>query len=519
MPPKRPAKKTDQKLSAKKHSKQHSLDTFLSIEPQTTASTASLVQWKVLHNSLLIGVANSLTKEHLQKSYLAQHTKIAAFDFDGTLAGVNGSYVFPKHGDDWRWFCPSVPATLRLLHNLGYRIVIFSNQSGILDQPKTSKKGLNQTVVAKDAIFKGRVENVVKSLTETDTLHIPLTFIAATSKDFFRKPCPGMWHYYIQEVYTSDDLASLSDADLALSFYCGDAAGRTRSNWHSTLPHPKDHSDCDHKFALNIPLRFIVPEVLFSSKSSIALNECLESKTNDKLNDVLDKLESIAGFKPIPWPEFNPNLFTSLTDSSQTLAKVVETITNRVTFTPEMNPPFQSSVNLIICVGSPASGKSSFVTTYLTPLGITHINQDTLGTKNKCLKVLSEAIGSGKSVVVDNTNPDKTTRKAFIQAAKESAGTECMVHVIALYFDTEMELCRHNNAYRELRHFGHKWVFGNSDQKKSDHAHVPGMVFHMYAKAHQEPDHDEGFNEIFRVGFHPVFESEHDEKLWKLHYL
>lgn len=50
-------------------------------------------------------------------------------------------------------------------------------------------------------------------------------------------------------------------------------------------------------------------------------------------------------------------------------------------------------------------GKSTFARKYFVPAGYVHVNQDTLKTKDKCLKVAREAVESGKSVVIDNTNP------------------------------------------------------------------------------------------------------------------
>ena len=54
-------------------------------------------------------------------------------------------------------------------------------------------------------------------------------------------------------------------------------------------------------------------------------------------------------------------------------------------------------------VGSPASGKSSFVTHYFP--SYTTINQDTLGSLPKCLKIARAALEKGESIISDNTNP------------------------------------------------------------------------------------------------------------------
>ena len=46
-----------------------------------------------------------------------------------------------------------------------------------------------------------------------------------------------------------------------------------------------------------------------------------------------------------------------------------------------------SGQEIVIMVGTPASGKSTFVTKYLLPHGYSHVNRDTLNTPAKCVKV------------------------------------------------------------------------------------------------------------------------------------
>jgi adenylate kinase family enzyme len=42
---------------------------------------------------------------------------------------------------------------------------------------------------------------------------------------------------------------------------------------------------------------------------------------------------------------------------------------------------------MVVMIGPPASGKSTFSKKYFTPYGYVHINRDTLKTQDKCLKV------------------------------------------------------------------------------------------------------------------------------------
>ena len=72
---------------------------------------------------------------------------------------------------------------------------------------------------------------------------------------------------------------------------------------------------------------------------------------------------------------------------------------------------------MILFVGSPASGKSTFWKTHLPTY--TRVNRDTLKTREKCLKVAEEAMAKGENVVIDNTNPAAKDRKDFIDLAKK----------------------------------------------------------------------------------------------------
>lgn len=79
---------------------------------------------------------------------------------------------------------------------------------------------------------------------------------------------------------------------------------------------------------------------------------------------------------------------------------------------------FQSQ-EVVIMVGYPASGKSTFRKQYFEPHGYVAVNRDTLGTVSKCKKFMYQALEEGKSVVVDNTNPSPAAREEFILVAKD----------------------------------------------------------------------------------------------------
>jgi hypothetical protein len=55
---------------------------------------------------------------------------------------------------------------------------------------------------------------------------------------------------------------------------------------------------------------------------------------------------------------------------------------------------------IVLFVGSPGAGKSTFYRQNLKPLGFERVNQDALKTKEKCLRVAAAFLEDGKSVTV-----------------------------------------------------------------------------------------------------------------------
>ncbi len=78
-----------------------------------------------------------------------------------------------------------------------------------------------------------------------EEVKVPMIFFAATMNDKFKKPLGTMWEYYLEMFKDGPEVNKKK------SFYCGDAAGRSK-----TSDKKKDFSDSDLKFALNIGLPF-----------------------------------------------------------------------------------------------------------------------------------------------------------------------------------------------------------------------------------------------------------------------
>ncbi|KAJ3076929.1 hypothetical protein HDU99_001283 [Rhizoclosmatium hyalinum] len=398
------------------------------------------LEWKVIGNSLLVGTRGPQTPS----------ATIAAFDFDGTITLANGTHVFSKSPDDWMWVAKNTREKLLDAHKRGFRIVILSNQKGLLDEGKKA------AAFSKEAIFKGKVANVAASL------DIPLLVLAALDDSEYRKPQTGMWDYLVSHCNGG------ISPDLERSFYVGDAAGRPDRTVGGKV-FKKDHSAADYRMALNLGITFHVPEAFYE----------------------MDPLAT----KHLPTWDFDPLNF----------------VTTDELYIPSDIPLIPTDLDgpeLILLVGPPASGKTSFTKKHLLPKNYVHINQDTLKDRKKCIKGTIESLKAGKSVAVDNTNPTAAVRKEYIAAAKECGVTR----VRAFYFTASVDLCLHNNYVRA------KWTKGKG--KGIERERISTIVFHTFRKNFEEPNVDkEGLVEVRKINFVPEFESEEEKAVWSKWYL
>jgi bifunctional polynucleotide phosphatase/kinase len=94
-----------------------------------------------------------------------------------------------------------------------YIIAIISNQAGLALKGNAKAPAAHKARVPG---FKGKVVSVFNQL------NMPISVYAATEKDIFRKPRPGMW----REVLKDNGISDPVDVDLGESFFVGDAGGR-----------------------------------------------------------------------------------------------------------------------------------------------------------------------------------------------------------------------------------------------------------------------------------------------------
>ncbi|XP_071581558.1 bifunctional polynucleotide phosphatase/kinase-like [Temnothorax nylanderi] len=101
------------------------------------------------------------------------------------------------------------------------------------------------------------------------------------------------------------------------------------------------------------------------------------------------------------------------------------------------------SINRWYLWSAPDSGKSHFAKNYLKEYG--YVNRDILGSWQKCIAAVQQYLNQGKSIVIDNTNPDPASRKRYIEIAKKrNVSVRCFV------MTTSIEYAKRNNKFREL---------------------------------------------------------------------
>jgi bifunctional polynucleotide phosphatase/kinase len=297
----------------------------------------------------------------------------------------------------------------------------------------TNQAGLEKGKTKKGDIT-GKILDIIKKL------KIPVQVFISGSEGLYYKPSTTMWDHMVA------DFNGNMKIDFKDSFFCGDAAGRAK-NWKSGVK--KDHSCSDRKFAANCGLTFYTPEEYF-----------LEEKA-----------------APFEWGSINP--LTLCTNISPPKAKEYHT----------------SDLEMVIMIGPPASGKSTFSEKYFVPHGYERVNRDTLGTAAKCLKVAKDTLDEGVSVIIDNTNPSVSGRSDYINLARAQN-----IPVRCFYFQTSYELAAHLN-YVRVR------------ESRGKVRRIPDVAYKMYKKNFEVPTTDEGFTEIIEIEFNPDFQG--DEKLEK----
>jgi len=142
-------------------------------------------------------------------------------------------------------------------------------------------------------------------------------------------------------------------------------------------------------------------------------------------------------------------------------------------------PRLDGGLELVLFVGLQGSGKSSF---YRASFARTHAlvskdlfpNNRDRGRRQR--RLIEEAFGAGRSVVLDNTNPTPEDRAAPIALAREHGA-----RVVGYAFDTDVPTALERNRRREGK------------------ARVPDVAIHVTAARLRLPTPEEGFDALFTV--------------------
>jgi len=101
---------------------------------------------------------------------------------------------------------------------------------------------------------------------------------------------------------------------------------------------------------------------------------------------------------------------------------------------------------VIILMGLPAAGKSTFYARELAPRGIAHINLDTLRTRHRELQQIQKYMQRGVSFAVDNTNTLPEERARYIKLA-----TDAGYRIEGYFLRSRVQECIRNNEERDKK--------------------------------------------------------------------
>ncbi|KAL2096606.1 hypothetical protein ACEWY4_008754 [Coilia grayii] len=323
--------------------------------------------------------SSACLKSHWQKTgHLILYTA-AGVRGSSKIAGfdIDGCIITTKSGKVF----PTGPDDWRILYPEIKRKLASLLGSGYKVVFFTNQMGIAKGSL-KEEVFKSKVEDILQ------TLQLPVQVFVAAGPGIYRKPVTGMWKHLCEEA--NDGIP----VDKSQSFYVGDAAGRP-ANW-APGKKKKDFSCSDRLFALNLGLQFETPEEYF------------------------------LGWKKAPYnmPSFDPRKLDP----------------NGRLHDPPSASLTSSTPEVVVAVGFPGAGKSTFFHKHIVPKDYTYVNRDTLGSWQNCVSACEKALKQGRSVAIDNTNPDLESRKRYIDVSIK-AGVPCR----CFNFTASMELARHNN--------------------------------------------------------------------------
>lgn len=139
-------------------------------------------------------------------------------------------------------------------------------------------------------------------------------------------------------------------------------------------------------------------------------------------------------------------------------------------------------MKVIILVGTPGSGKSTFAAKYPN---YTIINQDTMGNRYACLEAFRKALKDDKNVIIDRCNINKMQRRIWLLEAQKYDVKE----INAVYLHVNPEECLKRISNR----IGHPTIKPEMPIEKKQ------QIVYSFIETFEMPEISEGFNKILVI--------------------
>lgn len=290
--------------------------------------------------------------------------RLALFDLDSTLIETKSGKTFPQNKDDWKWKFSEILKVLKEKCKKDDFVCVISNQKGIMKKEEKKNAFFDKVKMINDEMKKEGID---------------MNWFVSLEEDYYRKPWTGSFHFIKSELKKRNIKIQKSG-----SFFCGDAAGRS-----------KDFSQSDMFFAHNCGLTFYTPEAFF-----------------------LDEAMPVLSLPKRPY-----------------LDCVVKEL-------PKIKV---SNLFFVMISGAPASGKSYLAEKMQEKYGGVILESDKIKTHEKMLKKMEEALSNIKSVFIVGTYPKRAIREMFLKKVKEIS-KEIVTYSICT--KTTKDFINHLNSFR-----------------------------------------------------------------------
>ncbi len=139
---------------------------------------------------------------------------------------------------------------------------------------------------------------------------------------------------------------------------------------------------------------------------------------------------------------------------------------------PVRSYPPRNNKELVVFVGMPGSGKTTYFENIYKEHNYIHVNQDKLRTKSKVLNAIKNAVKQNRNIVIDATNPKLETRQEYYKLVDND------YKITVVYFIRD----------------GRGW---NKTRERS----VPDIAYHRYFKYLEQPKKNEAEqgNKLYRL--------------------